>query len=681
MGQYDALLKPLTIKRLAIRNRVMGTSHAPAYGKDGKPQQRYQLYHEEKAKGGIGLAMFGGSASVSLDSPYTPWSQLSVSDDSIIPFFQEFADRIHRHGAGLMCQLTHMGRRTRWDTEGWLPTMSASPMREPAHRSFPKEMEEFDIDRVQGDFAEAVRRCRDGGLDGCELMAGGGHLIEQFLCPVVNRRRDQYGGGLENRMRFLLETLARIRRTVGPDFIVGLRIAGDDLVEGGNSQEDCLAIIEAMADSGLVDFFNVWGSTTFTHMMLATNVPNMSFPPAPFMYLASAVRQLVDLPVFFGGRVQDLATAARAVEEGHCDMVAMTRGHIADPHIVRKLMEGRADDIRQCVGAAYCIDRIYVAGDALCIQNAATGREATMPHVVPRSAGPRRKVVVAGAGPAGLEAARVSAERGHQVVLFEKAERTGGQINIAVKATWREALSGIPRWLDGQVRKLGAELHLGTEATLENVLAQAPDIVVVATGGRPNKSIVEGHELAVTAWDILTGAVQPAENVLLFDDQSQHQGPSCAEFMAKRGSLVELATPDRMVAEEMGSTNFSVHLRELYRMNVVMTPNMRVTQVYREGNKLVAVLANDYSAQEEERVVDQVVIEHGTLPVDELYFALKPHAVNRGEVDLRALLEGRPQAIRTNPDGRLQLFRVGDAVASRNIHAAIYDSLRLCKEF
>ncbi len=678
MSPYDALLKPLKLKNLTIRNRVMSTSHAPAYGKDGRPQERYQLYHEEKAKGGIGLTMFGGSSSVSVDSPASMWSQLSVADDSVIPYFQEFAARVHRHGAALMCQLTHMGRRGRWDTENWLPMLSASPLREPLHRSFPKAMEDFDIARVQEDYAAAARRCRDGGLDGAEFVFTG-HLTEQFLCPVTNRRTDEYGGGLDNRMRFSLEMLEQARRAVGPDFALGIRITGDDLIEGGNSMADCLEILKRFGESGTIDFLDVVGGNVFTAAALAANVPNMAFPPAHFLYLASAVKQMTDLPVFHAGRIQDLATAARAVAEGHCDMVGMTRAHIADPHIVKKLLEGRVDDIRQCVGAAYCIDRIYLGGEALCIQNAATGREATMPHVVPKAA-TRLRAAVAGAGPAGLEAARVLAERGHKVVLFEKEPRTGGQINIAAKATWRENLSGIPRWLDGQVRKLGVELRLGTEATAANVMAEAPDAVIVATGGRPNTGNVAGGELAVSTWDILAGKVAPGENVLLFDEQSQHQGPSCAEFIAKRGGLVEIVAAECMVGEELGVANFAVHYRELYKMGVVLTPNTRVTQVYREGNKLVAVLKNEYSHAEEARVIDQLVVEHGTLPVDELYFALKPQARNRGETDLRALVEGRPQTIATNPEGRFMLFRVGDAVASRNIHAAIYDSLRLCKD-
>jgi NADPH-dependent 2,4-dienoyl-CoA reductase/sulfur reductase-like enzyme len=407
---------------------------------------------------------------------------------------------------------------------------------------------------------------------------------------------------------------------------------------------------------------------------------NMAFPIAPFLYLASAVKAAVDIPILHAQRISDVATAARAVAEGHVDLIGLTRPHMADPYIVRKLMEGRPDDIRQCVGANYCIDRIYVGGEALCIQSPATGREATMPHVIARSSGPRRKVVVLGAGPAGLEAARVSAERGHGVVLFEAEAITGGQVNIAAKATWREALSGITRWLDGQVRKLGVDLRLGREVAVGEVLAEEPDVVIIATGGLPNKGSFKGAELAVSGWDILTGRVAPGENALLFDDHGGHQGPSIAEFMVKRGALVEMATPERLAGIEIGGTSFPIHQRELYKAGVIFTPDMRLIEVGREGNKLIAVLKNEYSDQEEERVVDQVVAEHGTLPRDAAYFALKDASSNRGEFDYHALAQNRLEPVRTNPAGRFLLFRVGDALASRNIHAAIYDSLRICKD-
>ncbi|MFD2236927.1 NADH:flavin oxidoreductase [Aureimonas populi] len=677
IAHAEALLRPLTIKGLTIRNRVMSTSHAPGYGQDGKPQERYQLYHEEKAKGGIGLTMFGGSSSVALDSPATPWNQIDVGSDAVVPFFREFSERIHRHGASLMVQLTHMGRRTKWDTDNWAPVIAPSVRREPASRSVPKEMEREDIARVVKAFGEAARRCREGGLDGCEISAAHGHLVDQFWSPSVNRRTDGYGGSLENRMRFGIEVLEAMRAAAGEDYVIGMRMSGDELVSDGLTQDDLLSIATDYARRGLVDFLNIVGGQARDHIAHAISLPNMSFPVAPFLYLPSAIKREVDVPVFHAQRVTDLATAARAVHEGHVDMVAMTRAHIADPHLVKKLQEGRAEDIRQCVGAGYCIDRIYVGGDALCIQNAATGREATMPHVVPR-AGTRRKVVIVGAGPAGLEAARVCAERGHHVVLFEKEPLAGGQVSVAAKATWREALSGIPRWLHGQAVKLGVDLRYGTQATEAAILAEAPDVVLVATGGTPSLGHAKGADRhAVSTWDILTGRIEPTGSILLYDEQGQHNAASTAEHMARRGCLVEIATHDRMVGEEIGTTNQPIHIRELYKLGVVMTPNMELIEVYPEGNRLVAALRNTHTDAEEERVVDRVVVEYGTLPADALYFGLKEKSANGGQTDLDALVAGRPQP--ACGDG-FHLYRIGDAVAGRNIHAAIYDALRLCKD-
>ena len=678
MGQYDALLEPLKIRNLTIRNRVLSTSHAPGYARDGQVTDRYLRYHEEKSKGGLGLTQFGGATATSIENSID-YGQLSAADDSIIDGFSRMAEAVHRHGGACMVQLRHGGRRERWDIANWLPVFAPSPMREPVHRAFPAAMDEHDIRRVRDDYAQAARRAKAGGLDGVEISCANQTLIDQFWSPDVNKRTDEYGGSLENRMRFGFEILEAARALVGDDFVLGIRMSGDEMIEQGLSHEECVEAAQRVAQSGLVDFISIMAGQGRDFRSNAISYVGMDAPSAPYLHLASAVKTVVDLPVFHATRITDPATAARAIEDGHVDMVGMTRALISDPHFVNKLREGREDDIRLCVGAVYCIDRVLQARDTLCIQNPSTGREAALPHALAKASA-KRRVVVVGGGPGGLEAARVSAGRGHDVVLFEREERTGGQINIAARAGWREQLSGIPSWLDQQVKKLGVDLRLGTEATAEGVMAESPDVVVIATGGSPNPGYFTGADLATTTWDVLAGKVAPAEAVLLYDDHGGDQGPSAAEFMAERGSKVEVVTPDRQLATEMGMVNFTPYMRRLYARGVVISPDLSLTQVYREGNKLVAVLRNEFTFEEEERAVDQVVAEHGTLPNEDLYLALKPQSSNLGETDLRALVAGEAQAVRHNEAGRFQLFRVGDAWASRNIHAAIHDSLRLCKD-
>ena len=678
-SRYPSLLEPFRLRHVTFRNRLMSTSHAPGYVEDKHPKLRYQLYHEEKARGGLALTMFGGSSNVAPDSP-SAFGQIYIGDDSIVPVLREFSERIHRHGCAIMCQITHMGHRTLWNVEDWLPPLAPSVVREHAHRSFPKEMDRDDIRRVVRAFGDAAARCKEGGLDGTELLAHG-HLIHQFWTPLVNRRTDEYGGSLPNRARFGLEVLEEVRRRVGEDFLVGFRMMGDELKEGGLTQDDCLALAKIYADTGLCDFMNVVAGQVGDERGLSMAIPSMAGPRAPFVDIAAAMKRETGLAVFHATRITDLATAEHCVREGLVDMVAMTRAHMADPHIAAKMMRGEEERIRPCVGAGYCLDRIYVGGDALCLHNPATGRERTMPHVVAPGPGPRRKVVVVGAGPAGLEAARVSALRGHEVVLFEAASEPGGQIVLAAKATWRGDLLGIAQWLASEVEHLGVTMHLNRYAEAEEVLAERPDVVVVATGGVPNVEWVDGAEHVVSVWDVLGGQVEPGAEVLVFDDHGDHQGPSVVDFLASRGSAVELATPDRMSAHEVGATNFPAYLRSFYSMGVKLTPDRRLRSVEREGNRLRAVLRNEYSDADEARVVDQVVVEHGTLPAAEVFHALAPLARNGGTLDVEALIAGRAQDIDTNPEGGFMLFRVGDAVASRNIHAAIYDSLRLCKEF
>ncbi len=679
MNQTDPLLQPFQLKHLKLKNRILSTSHEPSYAEEAKPKLRYQLYQEEKAKGGLALTMFGGSANIAPDSP-AAFGQIYVGDDSIIPYLQQMAERIHRYGAAVMCQITHMGRRTYWDTENWLPTIAPSSVREPAHRSFPKEMELADIKRVVKAYGAAARRCQEGGLDGVEIESYG-HLFDSFWTPLVNRRVDEYGGSLDNRMRFSLEVLAEIREQVGDDFIVGIRMSGDESVEGGLTFSDCAEIARRLVAAGMLDFINVVKGYIATDEALSHVIPNMGTPSAPHLSLAAALREEIDIPLFHAARIADVATARHAVGVGIVDMVGMTRAHMSDPYIVAKIERGEENQIRPCVGMGYCIDRIYIGREALCIHNPATGREETMPHIIPKTSGTPRRVVVVGAGPGGLEAARVCAERGHRVTLFEANREPGGQVQIAARAPRRQDIIGIIDWLYQQVKRLGVDVRLNHYAQAADILAEQPEVVIIATGGLPNTEFLSGGvELVASSWDILSGYVKPAAQVLFFDDHGNHEGYSCVEFLAESGAQVELVTPDRVVAQEIGGTSYPAYLKTFYDRGVTLTLNYRLGGVSRRDDKLVAALFNEYNKTTVERVVDQVVVEHGTLPVADLYFELKDGSSNCGEVDIEALIAGRPQTLVNNLTGQYQLFRIGDAVSSRNIHAAIYDALRLCKE-
>ncbi len=567
MTTGDPLLQPFQLRHLTLRNRIMSPAHEPAYAEDGKPKLRYQLYQEEKAKGGIALSMFGGSTNVAPNSPPV-FGQLYAGDDDIIPWFQQLADRMHAHGTATMIQLTHMGRRTVSDDGDWLPTIAPSSVREPAHRSFPKEMELADIRRVVAAFGEAARRCKEGGLDGLEVEAYG-HLVNSFWTPLINSRGDAYGGSLANRMRFSIEVLESIRRAVGDDFIVGIRMTGGEDVPGGLTEADGLEIASTLARTGLIDFINLIKGSIATDEAISHVIPGMGTPLGPALEFAGRFRERVNLPIFHANRIADVATARYAIAEGLLDMVGMMRAHMADPHIVRKLEAGQADRIRACVGASMCINRLYLGLNSLCIQNPATGREETIPHLTPPSAGPARRVVVVGAGPAGLEAARVAAERGHSVVQLEAASQFGGQVVLAARATARRAdIIGIVDWLASEGRHAGVDLRLGVVADADLVAALGPDVVIVATGGRPRlPRMTEGEDLVVSTWDVIGGAVTPSHgSVLLFDDHGTEDALSCAERMAAAGSTLEIVTPDRHVGQEVTGTAYPAYLGTFYQV-------------------------------------------------------------------------------------------------------------------
>jgi len=588
-------------------------------------------------------------------------------------------DECHDHGAAVMIQLTHLGRRTRWDKADWLPVVAPSHEREAAHRAFPKRIEDWDIARIIGDFADAAERMKAAGVDGIELEAYG-HLLEQFWSPLTNDLEAPWGGSLDNRLRFTFDVLRAIRARCGTDFIVGLRYTGDQAMPGGMTAAEGMAVSHKLKDSGLVDFLNVVRGHIDTDAALTDLIPIQGMRSAPHLDFAGGIRAATGFPTFHAARIPDVATARHAIASGKLDMVGMTRAHMADPHLVAKIIEGREDDIRPCVGANYCLDRIYQGGMALCLHNPATGRELHEPQTI-APAPLRKRVTIVGAGPAGMEAARVAAERGHAVTVFEAADQPGGQIRLTALQERRREMISIIRWRFGQCEKRGVDFRFNTLADAEAVLATRPDEVIIATGGLPHTGVLgAGNDLVVSAWDILSGDVKPGASALIFDDAGDHAGLQAADLIAATGAKVEIATPDRSFAPEVMAMNLVPYMRSLQARDTTFTVTWRLLSVARDGNRLRATLGSDYGDFRRERLVDQVVVNHGTRPLDDLYFDLKPQSRNLGEVDYTALSTGGLQTLATNPDASFRLFRIGDAVAARNTHAAIYDALRLVKD-
>ncbi len=682
MASDDPLLQPFQLKHLTLRNRIFSSSHEPAYSEDGMPKARYRLYHEEKAKGGLALTMTAGTAIVSADSP-PAFGNLHAYKDEIVPWIRELTDGIHEHGAAAMIQISHLGRRTGWGQDDWFPIVSSSDLREPAHRNIPKPAEDWDIERIVSDFADAAERMKAGGMDGIELEAYG-HFIDQWWSPSVNHRTDEYGGSFENRMKVPLMVFRAIRERVGPEFVVGVRMSIDEQMVDGYDTPVGMQIVNLLHGEGLIDFVNVIRGHIERDAALVDVIPIQGMASAPHLEFSGTVRSGVAaqrLAVLHAARIDDVATARHAIREGKLDMVGMTRAHIADPHIVRKIELGLESTIRPCVGATYCLDRIYEAGEALCIHNAATSREATMPHHIP-PADVRRHVVIVGAGPGGLEAARVCGERGHSVTVFEAMPWAGGQLALATRNPRRRDLNGIVEWRVAELERLGVDLRLDSYATADDVLAAKPDVVIVATGGQPAlPPLTSGSDLVATSWDVIGGDVKPAGDVLFFDDNGTHSAMTAAEMIARTpGARLEIVTPERMLAIAVGGLNHVPYATAFNEADVRITLNQRVLGVHRDGGKLRVTIGSDRTEHTTDRLVDQVVVDVGTTALDELYHELRDASSNAGAVDYEALRAGRRQTVVRNPAGTFQLFRIGDAVENRNIHAAIYDALRLCKD-
>jgi 2,4-dienoyl-CoA reductase-like NADH-dependent reductase (Old Yellow Enzyme family)/thioredoxin reductase len=672
----DPLLTPFTIKNLTLRNRIVSTSHEPSYSEDGLPKDRYRAYHVAKAKGGVGLTMIGGSSIVSRESA-PAFGNLQLWKDEAEHWLRLLTDEVHDHGAAVMIQLTHLGHRSSSYSGDWLPTISVSAVRERAHRSFTKEAEDWDLDRIKSDYVLAAQRCVAAGMDGIDLMIHG-HYLDSFMTPFWNHRTDEYGGSHENRMRYPLEVIKAIRAAVPEDFIISARMSFDELRENGLGPGELLTVAQDIIDGG-VDVISALGGSIDSDARLTRMIPIMGMASAPHLELIGEIKQKLNVPVMHAGKIADVPTARYAIEAGILDLVGMTRALIADPYLPTKIANKTEDQIRPCVGASMCIDGIYTAGAAFCIHNPSTGRELELPQEI-EPATKLKKVAVVGGGPGGLEAARTLAEKGHSVTLFEANDSLGGQVNLAIRSPRRRDLQGIIDWRTQELKRLGVTVKLNSYVASSDLAESGFDVIVVATGGMPKALDISGSQYAVESWDVISGSKRLSGDVLVYDDHGGNQALDLAENLASAGAKVEFVTPERTMSTDVGGMVASAYFKSLSALGVKFTVLRELNRIEKNSDgTFTAYLGMEDEKWEESRVVSAVVAETGTDAISDVYDELVSLSSNGGEVLIEALINGQPQTSARNPAGKFQLFRIGDAISSRGIHSAILDASRISR--
>ena len=655
---YDALLSPFRLKHLELKNRVMMTAHVTNMAPLHLPTEQHVAYYRDRARGGIGLIVMGFPSVHPAGTNNV--QEIAGHDPAIVPGLRAIADAVHEYGTPIIAQLGHAGRQGN-SAYTMRPLMAPSPIPCPLNREMPKAMEAEDLDEVVEGHALTASHVQAAGLDGVEIhSAYGGYLLSSFLSPYMNEREDEYGGDLDGRMRLPLRVVHAVRDRVGPDYIVGMQINGDDFSPGGIELPEAQVIAQRLIATGALDYLVVKGSTYF---VADQNVPDWQHERALWLPLAAGIKSAVgEFPVFAVGRINDPAEANAVIERGQADMVAMTRQHIADPETVRKLVEGRAEDVRGCISCNQgCLDMLPKGRHITCIHNPAAGYEAELGIGTLRPASAPKRVVVVGGGPAGMKVAETAARRGHDVRLLERRDHLGGQVRIATSVPGREEVGEVVRYLETQVRKLGVDVRCGVTATADDEALADAETVVVATGSQPVRRLigvrsyqlegVPGLELphVLDSWDLLEGGAEPGTSVVVVDDgEGSWKALSIAAHLARTGHEVQIVTPLPFVAAALGPYSIGPYMRTVFSLGIVTHP-FAIVQAVTETT--VELLREDRPATLDG--VDSVVLCGWHEPVSDLYFDLRARGVD--------------------------VTRAGDAVAARTILHAVHEGERVAR--
>jgi mycofactocin system FadH/OYE family oxidoreductase 2 len=649
MGRYRHLFSPLRLGPVTVRNRIVFSAHLTNYAEDGLPTEQHAAYYEARAAGGAGLIITEEHSTHPTDWPYE--KLIHGFHREVIPGYKRITEAVHRHGTPIFAQINHNGGQA-GSMYSRLPVWAPSAVADPLFREVPKAVNVREIAEIVAGYGLVAGHCAEGGFDGVELQCSHSSIVRGFLSGATNMRTDHYGGSLENRARILLEIVDAVRDAVGPTRALGVRLCGDELIEGGTTIEEAVAVAKIVEATGKVDYINTSiGVATATLFMIEAS---MHIPPGYALFIPNAIRREVSLPVVGVGRFKDPIQAERALADGHCDLVGAVRAQIADPDFVNKAQSGVHDDTRLCLSCNQeCVGRMGLNRWLGCIENPRTGREALVPATVALTSKPKR-VMVVGAGPAGLQAAISAASHGHKVAVYERSDVAGGQVRWAASVANRVEFGDMIRNQLNEAHRLDITIVYGREVTVDVVRAERPDAVVVATGASSARPYWAPFDEAriVDVMDILTGSASPVPGVtvVIVDELGFHQATSVAELLADRGCNVEILTPGMVVGQDLGITlDMEGFCIRAAAKSIKLTPDSVVMGW--AGDTATLSVLHHVSGHMNTVKADLVVLAVPGSPNAQLYFDLQ--------------------------DSGIAVHRIGDALAPRRAHSAVIEGDRL----
>jgi mycofactocin system FadH/OYE family oxidoreductase 2 len=654
--RYKQLFTPLRLGPVTIANRIVFSAHLTNYAEDGLPTEQHAAYYAARARGGAGLIITEEHSTHPTDWPYE--KLIHGFHPEVIPGYRRITEAVHRHGTPIFAQINHNGGQAS-SMYTRMPVWAPSPVADPLFREVPKEVDEREIAQIVAGYALVAEHCREGGFDGIELQCSHSSIVRGFLSPATNVRTDRWGGSLENRARLLLELVSAVREAIGRDLALGVRLCGDELIEGGTTIDEAVEVAKLVEQTGQVDYLNTSiGVATQTLYMIEAS---MAVRPGYALFIPAALRRATRLPVVGVGRFKDAVQADRALSAGQCDMVGVVRGQIADPDFARKSRSGHSEDVRLCLSCNQeCVGRMGLNRWLGCIENPRTGRESELtapPQGMPLELSKRpKRVMVVGAGPAGLQAAIAAAQHGHLVSVYERTANVGGQVRIAASVASRAELGDLVRNQESELGRLGVPVQTNVTVDAALIKNERPEVVVIATGSEPGRPpwLPENPPIPVCdVRDVLEGKAHPTGNILLIDELAFHQSTSVAELLADRGASVELLTPGMVAAQDLGIT------LDLEGWNI-----RAASKGIKQTTDSVIMGFDDAGALS---VLHHPTGSMGSKTADWIVLAVPPTAADGLYKELKAQAK----------DLGITLHRIGDALAPRRAHAAVIDGERI----